>query len=89
MAKKTFEGEGNPSVGVPTGETINSGLDLKISEAAKIKGRAVLLTEDELRVLKVLLDRDRTSRLVHGGLKSLLTMSEDDVRTLLNFLDRV
>ncbi len=89
MAKKTFEGEGNPSVGTLTGE-FNVGIpNLKIAEPAKSQGTPLILTNEERRVLKVLLDRDRTARQVHGGLKSLLTLSDDDVRTLLTFLERV
>ncbi len=75
-----FSGEGNPEIvlaepiHVPPMEPLRQG---------------VIITAEEREVLKKVLDRDRTSKLVHGGLKSLLTLTDDDVRTLLGFLDRI
>lgn len=51
--------------------------------------KVVVISPEEEDVLKKLLDRDRTSRIVHGGLKSLLTFTDDEISILLGFLDRV
>lgn len=82
MPKKTFEGEGNP-----VEKPIESN-NLLIGSAVP-DGSVAVVSDEERRVLKVLLDRDRTSKLVHGGLKSLLALSDDDSLTLLGFLDRI
>lgn len=47
------------------------------------------LSTEEVRVLKVLLDRQRTSEIVHGGLKSLLQLNDADADVLLNLLKRI
>ena len=76
--KTKFEGEGNPTEDLgPTGSQIPNEVQL------------VSITPLERRVLKDLLDRDRTSRIVHGGLKSLLTFNDDEIGVLLGFLDRI
>lgn len=98
MPKKNFEGEGNP-----TSFQIYENKDFKPepSEPTGIKGKSelgelvvtlgtsVLITDAERVVLKTILDRDRTSRIVHGGLKSLLQLSDEEVKALLGFLDRI
>lgn len=48
-----------------------------------------VVSDRERAVLKIILDRDRTSRVVHGGLKSLLQLTDEDAKTLLGFLDRI
>ncbi len=48
-----------------------------------------LLTSEERVVLKTILDRDRTAKLMHGGLKSLLTLTDDQATTLIRFLERI
>lgn len=80
---KKFEGEGNPSesFNIP-GEAV-----LRVEPTPAL--RVTTISDEEHRVLKTLLDRDRTSRIVHGGLKSLLGLSDDDVSVLLTFLDRI
>jgi hypothetical protein len=52
-------------------------------------GKMVELADSEVEVLRTLLDRDRTSKIVHGGLKSLLNFSDREAETLLNFLRRI
>jgi hypothetical protein len=47
------------------------------------------VTSAERDVLRKLLDRDRTSREVHGGLKSLLSFSDVEAAALLGFLKRI
>lgn len=85
MPKKTFDGEGNPS------EFIKTQLDKLAAEEDYYlpKRKMVEISDAEHEVLKKLLDRDRTSKQVHGGLKSLLTMTDDDINTLLGFLSRI
>jgi len=102
MSKKNFEGEGKPSSVIvksitPTGATAT------ISEAGPVVVGVVvhaqgtitavahhtILTDAEKATLRVLLDRDRTSKQVHGGLRSILNLSESEAETLLNFLRRI
>lgn len=95
MPKKNFEGEGNPSSlhvyenkdfqGESTGFKGKS----ELGELVVSVGTSVLITDAEREVLKTVLDRDRTSRVVHGGLKSILQLSDEDAKTLLGFLDRI
>lgn len=88
MPKKNFEGEGNPSmtpfekIEFPKIMTIDPNPIMK-------EGKRVELADSELTVLKTLLDRDRTSKQVHGGLKSILSLSDDETEILLNFLRRI
>lgn len=91
---KKFEGEGNPSE-----DTVAPLAPLEYLELPRLvtidpnlimeEGTRVEIARVEMDVLKKLLDRDRTARLVHGGLKSLLTLSDDDEAILLNFLRRI
>jgi acyl-coenzyme A synthetase/AMP-(fatty) acid ligase len=82
--KGEFEGEGNP-------EFIPGRVEAQVQlvRLGRPADWAVEITEAERQVLKRLLDRERTARIVHGGLESLLTLSRDDVATLLGFLDRI
>lgn len=98
MAKKNFEGEGNPSavpfekIEFPKVNTIDPNPIMKEGNAGGGRhghGQRVELADSELAVLKVLLDRDRTSKIVHGGLKSILSLSDAETATLLNFLRRI
>lgn len=75
MAKNVFSGEGNPSepVMVPAKEPVTT----------------FSITVEEKDVLKKVLDRQRTSAVVHGGLKSLLSLTDDESAVLLAFLRRV
>jgi hypothetical protein len=43
----------------------------------------------EREVLKKVLDRNRTSMAVHGGLKSILVLTDEEASALLGFLERV
>lgn len=85
MPNKNFEGEGNPA------EFIKTQLDkLSVEEDYYLpKRRMVEVSDAEHSVLKKVLDRDRTAKLVHGGLKSLLTLTDEEASVLLNFLDRI
>ena len=47
------------------------------------------LNAEEVKVLRVLLDRQRTSEVVHGGLKSLLQLNDADADVLLRLLRRI
>jgi hypothetical protein len=88
MPKKNFEGEGNPStvpfekIELPKIKTIDPNPIMK-------EGKHLELADSELAVLKVLLDRDRTSKIVHGGLKSILSLNDEQAWVLLNFLRRI
>jgi hypothetical protein len=62
--------------------------DLALPEPIHIAIHPVLNPE-EVRVLKVLLDRQRTSEVVHGGLKSLLQLNDADAAVLLHLLKRI
>lgn len=76
-----FKGEGNP---------VEDLQPIPVDIAPVALGPIdVRITLEEIAVLKKLLDRDRTSRVVHGGLKSLLTFSDEEIGTLLGFLDRL
>lgn len=88
MAKKAFEGEGNPTDAQFIPGKTETTLNLIRIRSGKVDWQ-VEISEEERLVLKVLLDRDRTSRIVHGGLKSLLTLSDEQATTLLGFLDRI
>lgn len=84
---KKFEGEGNPSVPfekieLPKIKTIDPNPIMK-------EGKHVELADSELNVLKKLLDRDRTSKIVHGGLKTILSFNDEEAAVLLNFLRRI
>jgi hypothetical protein len=81
MSKKSFEGEGNPSSAPVVGVVVPVQ-----TAVATVKQ---FVSDAEREVLKKLLDRDRTSRIVHGGLKQLLQLSDDEVKSLLGFLDRI
>lgn len=54
-----------------------------------IAGTSTLISETERAVLKKLLDRNRTSMAVHGGLKSLFVLSDEEASALLGFLERI
>ena len=69
-----FEGEGNP---------------VEVQTDIPLDDTIVAISVTEREVLKKLLDRDRTSRLMHGGLKSLLTFNDYEIGLLLGFLDRI
>jgi hypothetical protein len=82
---KRFEGEGNP---------VEIAVDLPAEQVPGfvqevVAAMAITLSDAERDVLRVVLDRDRTSKLVHGGLKSLLTLTDDQATTLLGLLNRV
>jgi hypothetical protein len=87
MPKKTFEGEGNPTDGFPPAKTTTT-IQLQRIRGTKVDWQ-VEISEEERLILKLLLDRDRTSRLVHGGLQSLLQLTDEQARTLLGLLDRL
>lgn len=91
MAKKNFEGEGNPVEPGPgvldVAEVTGRVLIVKGPPAATTAGSTV--AADERAVLKKVLDRDRTSKQVHGGLKSLLGLTDDETAALLRFLNRI
>lgn len=80
MSKKSFEGEGNPSAPL---------VGLVMPVQTTMVAVKPFVSDTEREVLKKLLDRDRTSIVVHGGLKQLLQFSDDEVKTLLGFLDRI
>lgn len=80
-----FKGEGNP-VDVDELKPI---LIADLAMTNVDRGPRVDITPEEKAVLKKLLDRDRTSRIVHGGLKSHLTFSDEEIGVLLGFLDRI
>jgi hypothetical protein len=52
-------------------------------------GVSVLISEQEKTVLKKVLDRNRTSMAVHGGLKSLFVLTDEETTALLGFLERI
>lgn len=95
---KKFEGEGNPSeivVDLPLEETpryvagvVESTIQMQRISAGKADW-AIEMSEEERLVLKKLLDRDRTAKIVHGGLRTLLSFTDDEADTLLNFLRRI
>lgn len=61
----------------------------KVAVVAEVpQGREMRLSAAEVDALRELLDRDRTAKVVHGGLKGLLSLSDDDVAALLGFLKR-
>lgn len=49
----------------------------------------VFVTIPESEVLRKVLDRDRTSAIVHGGLKGILGLTDDEARTLIGFLRKI
>ncbi len=68
-----------------------AGNPVKVNSVAGfvMAGESLQISSAERAVLKVLLDRQKTSKLVHGGLKSLLTLTDDQETILLAFLERV
>jgi hypothetical protein len=94
MSKKTFTGEGNPSdpvmgVVVPAidGKTKHTLSTQRIASADA--DWSVEISNAERDVLKIVLDRDRTSKQVYGGLQGILGISRDEAATLIEFLKRL
>lgn len=88
--KSDFDGEGNPTVGLVVPVAGKNELKLAADSPANLStSHPVEVTDAERRALLVLRDRDRTSRVAHGGLKSLLQLSDDDARLILGFLNRL
>lgn len=57
--------------------------------SVRVTGVRLELTLEEAEVLRKVRERDRTAAIVHGGLKSLLTLSDDDYSTLMSILNRL
>jgi hypothetical protein len=84
---KKFEGEGNP-IDVIADVTVLP-TEIVIRREPVASKPSVLINDAERDVLKKVLDRDRTSKIVHGGLKSILSLNDDETTALLNFLRRI
>jgi acetolactate synthase regulatory subunit len=82
--KTQFAGEGNPANPGPG-----------VLDVARLHGFTVghvevkTVSDAERKVLKTVLDRDRTGKIVHGGLKALLNLTDEDAHVLISFLKRI
>lgn len=94
LSPVSFSGEGNPSdmTVVDPGSPVRGHVDIKMNLTRVTSGKAdwlLEMSEQERLVLRKVLDRERTSKMVHGGLKSILQLSDEDAVTFINFLKRI
>jgi hypothetical protein len=90
MAKKDeVSTVSNPLVTADIATTAGNPIKVNTALGVTTTNEFLQVSSAERAVLKVLLDRQKTSKLVHGGLKSLLTLTDDQERILLAFLERV
>ncbi len=53
------------------------------------RGFTIEISSEERAVLREVLDRDRTARIVHGGLQGILSLNREQAHVLIEFLKRI